>query len=112
MLTLRSPAFHIGPRGVLKFVEEIWLFDLSILDPRKRPPMWWESFMLIESAQMSHSLTWYDSLLEVGEVSPSPHHPPKSVLDAPWGAKIKVGEVKAFQKRTLVVSVDCQLDEI
>lgn len=33
--------------------------------------MWWESFMLIESAQMSHSLTWYDSLLEVGEVSPA-----------------------------------------
>lgn len=77
--------------------------------------MWWESFILIEYAQMSHSLTWYDSLLEVGEVSPAGL--PKSSSSAKVctgcsvGAKIKVGEVKALQKRTLVVRVDCQLDE-
>lgn len=33
--------------------------------------MWWESFMLIEYAQMSHSLTWNDALLEVAFREPS-----------------------------------------
>lgn len=60
--------------------------------------MWWESFMLIEYTQMSLSLTLTtsrSSLQGAQRGHPSPHHPLKSVLNAPWGAKIKVGEVKA-----------------